>query len=235
MITPGLAETAAAMRAGRPIVLVDDIGRWGGGDLIFAAELATPELMAFAVRHTSGFVCVSLPEDDADRLELPLQAARHDGVRPAYTVSVDAKSDGTGISATHRSQTARLLAGLSTEVDALTRPGHIVPVRVRAGGVLAQPGRAEAAHDLALVAGLRPVCVHASIVSVIDSTLMADEQELNDFARQHSLSITSVSVIAKSTGRLARPVQGAGAGAHAEFRWPAVSRALFRRRSFTAQ
>jgi 3,4-dihydroxy 2-butanone 4-phosphate synthase/GTP cyclohydrolase II len=186
----GQVEHAIAeLRAGRAVVLLDDAT--GGGDLIFAAELATPELMAYMVRHTCGFVCVSLPEDEADRLDLPAMHRRHhDRLGPVYAVTVDARSSGTGISAADRANTVRLLADEATDVDALTRPGHIVPIRVRASGN--RWGRAEAAHELVAASGLRPAGVLASLVSTVDPTAMAGSSELCDFASMQGLAIVSV-------------------------------------------
>jgi 3,4-dihydroxy 2-butanone 4-phosphate synthase / GTP cyclohydrolase II len=210
----GVERALAALTTGRALVVIDDVNAWGGGDLVFAAELATPELMAFMVRHTSGFVCVSLPDHEADRLDLPPMWSRHrDRPGQAYAVTVDAATNGTGISAVDRTRTVRLLAGKATEFDALTRPGHIVPVRVAPGGVQTNPGRAEAAHDLAQLAGLRPVCVLASVVSTRSPTEMADSFELREFAADHDLVCVSIkSLVAHleslPNGRVRRSSQG---------------------------
>ena len=183
------------LRAGRAVVLVDD--ERDDGDVLFAAELATPDLMAFTVRHTSGFVCVALTEADADRLDLPAQRHvnqhRH---RTAYAVSVDARdSAGTGISATDRAQTARLVAASDTSDVELTRPGHLVVLRARPRGLRARFGRPEAAIDLMELAGLRPAGVLAAVVSGADPTRMAAVAELREFADQHQLAMTSIQVL----------------------------------------
>ena len=119
------------LRAGRPIVVIDDEDRENEGDLIFAASLATPELTAFMIRHTSGYICVGMTGADLDRLELPPMAAINEDRRgTAYAVTVDAKDvETTGISAKDRARTIKVLADSATEPWELTRPGHVVPLR----------------------------------------------------------------------------------------------------------
>jgi 3,4-dihydroxy 2-butanone 4-phosphate synthase / GTP cyclohydrolase II len=176
--------------AGRPVVLVDDED---GGDLVVAAELATPEVLSFVVRHTAGFVCVAVPEEDADRLDLPLMVGT-DRDRPgAQCVAVDAATVGTGISATDRAATIRLLAAPDSVPSDLVRPGHVVPLRVRAGGLLGHRGRAEAAVDLAGLAGSRPAAALCQVVSTVDSTQTARGPELGLFAREHGLRLVTIS------------------------------------------
>ena len=146
-----IADTAA----GRAVVVVDDEDRENEGDLIFAAGKATPELMGFMIRWTSGFVCVALEGETLDRLNIPLMTPHNrERMRTAYTISVDAR-DGvtTGISAADRAHTARVLADSATEPYELVQPGHILPLRYRDGGVLARAGHTEAAVDLARLAG----------------------------------------------------------------------------------
>ena len=146
----------ADIKAGRPVVVVDDEDRENEGDLIFAAEKATPELMAFMVRYTSGYVCVALTEAEADRLDLPpMYHTNQDQRGTAYSVTVDA-AEGitTGISAADRSHTVRLLADPASQASDFRRPGHVVPLRAKQGGVLRRPGHTEASVDLARLAGL---------------------------------------------------------------------------------
>src|SRR3954469_1595102 len=180
--------------AGKPVVVVDDADRENEGDLIFAAEMATPELVAFMVRYTSGYICVPLTVEDCDRLELPpMYHTNQDKRGTAYTVSVDAREGvTTGISAHDRAHTMRLLAaGTSTAAD-FTRPGHVVPLRAKEGGVLRRPGHTEAAIDLAVLAGLRPAGVLCEIVSQKDEGDMARREELEVFAAEHELTIISI-------------------------------------------
>ena len=148
----------ADIAAGKAVVVVDDEDRENEGDIIFAASKATPELMAFTIRHSSGVICVPMPADMLDRLEIPLMTPHNkDRLRTAYTISVDAR-DGvtTGICAADRAHTARVLADSATEPWEITRPGHVFPLRYREGGVLVRRGHTEAAVDLATLAGLTP-------------------------------------------------------------------------------
>ena len=199
----------ADIAAGKPVVVVDDADRENEGDLIFAAEMATPELVAFMVRYTSGYICVPLTEDDCDRLELPpMYHTNQDKRGTAYTVSVDAR-DGvtTGISAHDRAHTMRLLASAeSTAVD-FTRPGHVVPLRAKAGGVLRRPGHTEAAVDLCRLAGLRPAGVLCEIVSEKDVEDMARLDELEVFAAEHGLTLISIADLIAYRRRTERQVE----------------------------
>src|SRR5215475_5624368 len=148
-------QAVAEIAAGRPVVVVDDEDRENEGDLVFAAEHATAKLVGFAVRWTSGVLCVPLAGEDCERLALPpMCAVNEDRKGTAYTVSVDAR-DGvtTGISAAERARTIRALADPATGPADLTRPGHVFPLRARDGGVLCRPGHTEAAVDLARLAG----------------------------------------------------------------------------------
>jgi 3,4-dihydroxy 2-butanone 4-phosphate synthase / GTP cyclohydrolase II len=139
----GRIERAVAdIAAGRAVVVVDDEDRENEGDLIFAAEKATPELLAFMVRYTSGYICVPLTEPDCDRLDLPpMYHTNQDRRGTAYTVTVDAANGvSTGISATDRAHTIRLLADPASQPRDFNRPGHVVPLRAKEGGVLRRPG-----------------------------------------------------------------------------------------------
>jgi len=187
-------DAIAAVAAGRAVVVVDDEDRENEGDLIFAAELATPELMAFTIRYTSGYVCVAVTEADADRLDLPpMSRINQDRHGTAYAVTVDAREGvTTGISASDRAHTARLLADPATTPTDLSRPGHVVPLRARDGGVLHRPGHTEAAVDLAVLAGLRSAGVLCELVSEEDPTRMARAAELRAFADEHQLVMVSI-------------------------------------------
>ncbi len=187
-----IEDAIAAIAAGRAVVVVDDEDRENEGDLIFAAQLATPELLALMVRYTSGFICVPLTEADADRLELPpMYHTNQDRRGTAYTVTVDAREGvSTGISAADRAHTIRLLASGTTSPADLARPGHVVPLRARPGGVLRRPGHTEAAIDLAVLAGLRPAGVLCELVND-DGTMMRLPQ-LRIFAKEHDLPLVSI-------------------------------------------
>ncbi|WP_448625019.1 bifunctional 3,4-dihydroxy-2-butanone-4-phosphate synthase/GTP cyclohydrolase II [Geodermatophilus sp. URMC 64] len=190
----GVEDAIAAIKAGRAVVVVDDEDRENEGDLVFAAELATPELVAFMVRYTSGYICVPVTEADADRLDLPpMFRVNQDRRGTAYTVTVDAREGvSTGISAKDRARTIRLLAAADTTSTDLSRPGHIVPLRAKDGGVLRRPGHTEAAVDLAVLAGLKPTGVLCEIVSEKDPTGMARGDELRVFADEHDLCLISI-------------------------------------------
>ncbi|HWU32592.1 MAG TPA: bifunctional 3,4-dihydroxy-2-butanone-4-phosphate synthase/GTP cyclohydrolase II [Marmoricola sp.] len=185
-------DAIAAIAAGKAVVVVDDEDRENEGDLIFAAAKATPELMAFTIRHSSGVICVPMPADMLDRLEIPLMTPHNkDKLRTAYTISVDAR-DGvsTGISAADRAHTARVLADSATEPWELTRPGHVFPLRYREGGVLVRRGHTEAAVDLAKMANLTPAGVLVEIVN--DDGTMKRGPELRAFADEHGLLMISI-------------------------------------------
>jgi 3,4-dihydroxy 2-butanone 4-phosphate synthase / GTP cyclohydrolase II len=189
-----IERAIADLAAGKPVVVVDDADRENEGDLIFAAEMATPELVAFMVRYTSGYICVPLTEEDCNRLELPpMYHTNQDKRGTAYTVSVDAREGvTTGISAHDRATTMRLLASVESNAADFTRPGHVVPLRAKAGGVLRRPGHTEAAIDLCRLAGLRPAGVLCEIVSQKDVEDMARLDELEVFAAEHDLALISI-------------------------------------------
>lgn len=185
-------RAVADIAAGKAVVVVDDEDRENEGDIIFAAARATPELMAFTIRHSSGVICAPMPGHMLDRLEIPLMTPHNrDPLRTAYTISVDAR-DGTttGISAADRARTVKVLADSATEPWELTRPGHVFPLRYREGGVLVRRGHTEAAVDLARMAGLTPAGVLVEIVN--DDGTMKRAPELRAFADEHDLAMISI-------------------------------------------
>ena len=190
----GINRAIAEVAAGRPVIVVDDQERENEGDLILAAARATPELLAFMVRYTSGYICVALTGDDCDRLELPpMYHTNQDKRGTAYTVTVDAREGvTTGISATDRARTIRLLADPDAKSVDFVRPGHVVPLRAKEGGVLRRPGHTEAAVDLARLAGLPPAGVLCEIVSAKDDGDMARRDELEVFAAEHRLALITI-------------------------------------------
>jgi 3,4-dihydroxy 2-butanone 4-phosphate synthase / GTP cyclohydrolase II len=193
--------------AGRPVIVVDDADRENEGDLIFAAQHATAELLAFTVRHTSGFICVPMPEPDADRLELPpMYHTNQDRRGTAYSVTVDARGGvSTGISAADRACTIRTLADARTGPADLARPGHVVPLRARAGGVLRRPGHTEAAVDLARLAGLRPFGVLCELVN--DDGTMMRLPALAGFAREHGIALIAIADLVAYRRRTEKQVE----------------------------
>lgn len=206
------ASIDAAVRdiaSGRPVIVVDDEDRENEGDLIFAGEKATPELLAFMVRYTSGYVCASLTEYDCNRLDLPpMYHANEDQRGTAYTVTVDAAYGiTTGISAADRSHTIQLLADPASSAADLRRPGHVVPLRAKEGGVLRRPGHTEAAVDLARLAGLASAGVLCEIVSQKDEGEMARRDELEVFAAEHDLRLISIASLIAYRRRTEKQVQ----------------------------
>jgi 3,4-dihydroxy 2-butanone 4-phosphate synthase/GTP cyclohydrolase II len=196
MLSP-IGEILDDVRRGRPVILVDDEDRENEGDLVCAAEKVTPALINFMTRHTPGYLCVALTAADCDRLELHPQAPANTSLRgTAMAVSVDGHPRhgvGTGISASDRARTARLLADPATRPHDLVRPGHLVPLRARDGGVLVRTGQTEGSVDLMRLAGLHPAAV-ISEVSREDGE-MARMPDLQVFAERHGLRICTVEQI----------------------------------------
>ncbi len=189
---------------GRPVVVVDDANRENEGDIIAAASMATPELLAFMIRYTSGVICVPLPGTELDRLQLPLMTSQNaERMRTAFTLSVDAR-DGvtTGISAADRATTITRLVDPDTTARDLVRPGHVFPLRYAEGGVLRGPGHTEAAVDLARLAGLPPAGVLAEVVN--DDGTMARLPELREFAITHGLALISIEQLIEHRRRTER-------------------------------
>jgi 3,4-dihydroxy 2-butanone 4-phosphate synthase/3,4-dihydroxy 2-butanone 4-phosphate synthase/GTP cyclohydrolase II len=187
-----IEDAIRAIGAGRPVLVVDNEDRENEGDIIFAAEHATPALMGWTIRYSSGVVCVPLDGGRADALDLPpMVEVNQDSKGTAYTVSCDAAAGvSTGISATDRALTARVLADPRSEPAALTRPGHIFPLRAVNGGVRERPGHTEAAVDLCRLAGLQPVGVIAEVV--YDDGEMMRLDGLQVFAAEHGCPLVSI-------------------------------------------
>ncbi|WP_433169763.1 bifunctional 3,4-dihydroxy-2-butanone-4-phosphate synthase/GTP cyclohydrolase II [Kribbella sp. CA-247076] len=195
------------IRAGRPVIVVDDEDRENEGDLIFAASKATPELLAFLIRYSSGVVCVPMEGSELDRLGIPLMTPHNrERMRTAYTISVDAR-DGisTGISAADRARTIRVLTDSASEAYNLVQPGHVFPLRGRGGGVLVRPGHTEASIDLARMAGLTPAAVISELVN--DDGTMKRGPELREFADEHGLVLVSIDDLIRYRRRTESQIQ----------------------------
>ncbi|MDQ2708371.1 MAG: bifunctional 3,4-dihydroxy-2-butanone-4-phosphate synthase/GTP cyclohydrolase II [Actinomycetota bacterium] len=205
----GVERALADIAAGKAVVVVDDEDRENEGDLIFAAERATPELVSFMVRYTSGYICVALTEGDCNRLDLPpMYHSNGDAFRTAFTVTVDAKTGvSTGISATDRAHTIRLLATRESTAAEFVRPGHVLPLRAKEGGVLRRPGHTEAAVDLARLAGLQPAGALCEIVSQKNEGEMARTDELEIFAADHDLTLVTIADLIAYRRRFERQVE----------------------------
>lgn len=195
----GLDTLPAALldiRSGRPVIVVDDEDRENEGDLIMAAEHATPQALAFYMRHTSGLICAPMAPELADRLRLPqMVQASEDPAETAYTVSVDAAAGiESGISAADRAHTLRLLADPATTPGLLCRPGHVFPLRARAGGLAERRGHTEAAVELMRLCGLAPVAVISEVCN--DDGSVARLPQLRALADRQWLKVVSIEQIA---------------------------------------
>ena len=205
-----IEELLAELRAGRMVVVMDDEDRENEGDLIMAAEYATPEAVAFMIRHTSGIICVPMEEQRLAALDLPqMVPANSESQRTAFTVSVDARSGTTtGVSSADRAATIRALADSRSTAADFARPGHIFPLRPRAGGVLVRAGHTEAAVDLCRLAGLTPVGVLCEVMN--DDGTMARRPQLEEFARRHGLRIGTIAALIRHRLRTERSVERIG-------------------------
>jgi len=195
------------IRAGKAVVVVDDEHRENEGDIVFAASKATPQLVAFTIRYSSGVLCVPMEGVALDRLAIPLMTPHNkERMRTAYTVSVDAR-DGitTGISASDRAMTIKVLVDSATEPFEVVQPGHVFPLRYREGGVLVRPGHTEASVDLARLAGLTAAGAISEVVN--DDGTMKRGQQLREFADQHALALVSIADLIRYRRRHERQVQ----------------------------
>lgn len=186
-----VSSAAAAMSAGRPVLVIDDVARENETAVVLAAQSATPEWLAWMVRQTSGLVCAPMTGERADLLELPPMVRNNeDSLETAYTVTVDARDGiGTGVNAADRARTLRVLADPATEAGDLTRPGHILPLRARPGGITERPGHTEASVELCALAGLARVAAIAELTED-DGTVTRHAQAL-DLGRRFELPVVT--------------------------------------------
>lgn len=188
-----------ALRAGRPVVVLDEPDREGEGDLVIAAEFATPGWLAFFMREARGLVCVAMEGARLDALELPPMTALNTGPQgTAFAVSVDAVGVSTGMSAADRARTVRALVDPATRPGDLLRPGHVFPLRAAAGGLAERHGHTEAAVELCRRAGLTPAAVISEIVNPDGS--MARALDLERFAATHRLVFVTVAELLAELG-----------------------------------
>jgi 3,4-dihydroxy 2-butanone 4-phosphate synthase/GTP cyclohydrolase II len=203
-------DAIQALRRGELIIVTDDVDRENEGDLFIAAEFATPERLGFMIRYTSGVICVALPEVRCDELRLPpMSRMNEDRKRTAFTVSVDAKEGiSTGISASERAHTIKLLGDPASSAGDFSRPGHIFPLRANADGTAARRGHTEAAIDLMRLSDLNLACALSELVS--DDGSMMRGEALNAFAREHGLVQVTMDQVVEARSLLLsqpRPVQ----------------------------
>ena len=190
-----LQAALAAYKNGDLIIVTDDADRENEGDLMILAEKATPEKVAFMVRHTTGILCVAMTQERARTLHLPLMVEENqDSKKTAFTVSVDYKPGiTTGVSAQERSNTVRALANTSAVASDFIRPGHVFPLIADNGGLAARGGHTEAGVALSHMVGAQPLCLLSEIVN--DDGSMARGQALSNFAAEHSIPVISVGEI----------------------------------------
>lgn len=216
-----IEEIVAAIGRGEMVIMVDDEDRENEGDLIVAAEDATPDTIGFMLRHTSGIICLPIVGERLDELELPMMVAKNTDVRrTAFTISIDvAEGTTTGISAADRWRTVKAVIDPSTNASDLARPGHMYPLRYEPGGVLKRAGHTEAAVDLAELAGKYPAAVIAEVMN--DDGTVAVLDQLATFAKEHDLLIGTIAdLIAyrrKSEKLVERVVEARIPTAHGEF------------------
>lgn len=190
-----IPEAIEKIKAGKPLILVDDQDRENEGDIVVAAEFATPEVINFMATHGKGLICLALTDENAKRIGLKLMEPEntHSGSQhTAFAVSIDAKGDDitTGISAYDRSKTvARAVADNSVPSDFI-RPGHMFPLIAKQGGVLVRAGHTEASVDLARLAGLKPAAVICEIMQ--SDGHMARMEELAEFSRKHGIAMATI-------------------------------------------
>lgn len=195
MSAEAIARVEQALRdiaAGKPVLVSDSEDREDEADFIMSAERATQEWVAWGIRHSSGYLCAPMTGSKADDLNLPLMVPRsQDPRRTAYTVSVDAASGiTTGISAADRHHTLQMLARPDATADDFIRPGHVLPLRAVAGGVLHRPGHTEAAVDLCRLAGVEPVAVIAELVN--DDGTMMRQGDASALAQKEGLTLMTI-------------------------------------------
>lgn len=187
-----IAAALDAMRAGIPVILLDDFDRENEADLIVAAEHITSDTMALMIRECSGIVCLCLPDEKVRTLELPPMAPDN-GSRfgTPFTVSIEARHGvTTGVSAADRVTTIRAAIAHDARPDDVVRPGHVFPLRATPGGVLARAGHTEGSVDLARLAGLQPAAVLCELMNA-DGTMMRGEQ-IEQFAAERDFPILTI-------------------------------------------
>lgn len=184
----------SAIKNGEMVIIMDDEERENEGDLVFAGVFSTPEKINFMAKEARGLICVSITKDIAQNLELSPMVEKNDSNHEtAFTVSIDAKSAKTGISAYERDLTINLMCNPASKPQDFVRPGHIFPLIAKEGGVLVRTGHTEASVDLCKMAGLKPVSVICEIMKEDGTMAARGDQFLSYFAKKHNLEILYVS------------------------------------------
>ncbi|WSH63016.1 3,4-dihydroxy-2-butanone-4-phosphate synthase [Rhizobium ruizarguesonis] len=187
-----IEDAISAIARGEMVVVVDDQNRENEGDIVVAADAATPEMIAFMMTHARGLICIAMEGERLDALDIPLMVPNNtESHKTAFTVSVDyLKGTTTGISAADRAATVRALVDDRAKPADFARPGHIFPLRANPRGVLGRPGHTEAAVDLARLAGKTPAGVICEVAN--DDGTMSRLPELTLFAERHNLPLVTI-------------------------------------------
>jgi 3,4-dihydroxy 2-butanone 4-phosphate synthase/GTP cyclohydrolase II len=202
-----IEDAIDAIKAGRMLIVVDDEDRENEGDLTMAASTVTPDAINFMAKHGRGLICLALLPDRLDKLEIPLEVSNHAARRDtAFCVSVDAHyGTSTGVSAADRARTVKVAIAPETTPRDLARPGHVFPLRARAGGVMVRAGHTEAAVDLARIAGVESAGVICEIMN--EDGTMARVPELAKFGRKHGLLMITIADLIKYRMRTERLIR----------------------------
>jgi 3,4-dihydroxy 2-butanone 4-phosphate synthase/GTP cyclohydrolase II len=219
-------EAIETIKKGRMVIMMDDEDRENEGDLVYAATFSTPELVNFMAKEARGLICTPISREIARRLDLEPMVSRNDSMHEtAFTVSIDAASATTGISAAERSECISLLASPLSRSEDFVRPGHIFPLIAKDGGVLVRTGHTEGSVDLCKLAGLVPAAVICEIIK--DDGTMARRDDLREFSRKHETPIVYISDIVEyrlANEKLVRRIEEEGA----EFHGVKVRKILYR-------
>lgn len=185
-------QALSAMRGGRPVILMDDFDREDEADLIIAAEKITDRTMALLIRECSGIVCLCLPDEALQKLQLPPMVSSNESrYGTAFTVSIEAKQGvTTGVSAADRVTTIHAAIADGAQPEHLARPGHVFPLRARPNGVLERRGHTEGSVDLARLAGLKPAAVLCELMN--EDGTMARGEQITRFATLHGLPMLTI-------------------------------------------
>lgn len=206
-----IEKALESLRQGRMIVLTDHEDRENEGDLVFAAEKATPELVNFMARFGRGLICLSMAPEEIDRLGLRLMASEAENrssFRTAFTVSIEAATGvTTGISVADRCRTIQVATDPKSGPLDIAVPGHIFPLRAKPGGVLERGGQTEGSVDLARLAGLRPAAVICEVLN--DDGTMARRKDLIPFCEKHGLDLISIEQLIEYRLQIEGPARGA--------------------------
>lgn len=195
LVLDNFTDVLADIRAGKGVVVVDNADRENEGDIILATEKATPDMISFLMREARGLICVSIPSDVAERLQLPLQVLNNNSpFQTPFAINIDHKDVGSiGVTAEGRVRTMRALIDPEARASDFVSPGHVFPLIANSAGVMGRPGHTEGAFDLARLAGLIPSGILCEVLNP-DGT-MARGTQLQEFAKKHSLRVTSIQAI----------------------------------------